>query len=77
MEIVEDQVVKLKHFIRYCGLTFEDMLFELKRVIYENAMDTQYSELIGPPVPSRRRSYVARSATKKLRSPSTVTNTRS
>lgn len=44
MEIVEDQVVKLKHFIRYCGLTFEDMLFELKRVIYENAMDTQYSD---------------------------------
>ena len=27
MEMVEDQVTKLKHFIRYHGLSFDDMLF--------------------------------------------------
>jgi len=42
--MVEDQVVKLKQYIRYCGVTFEEILFELKRLIYENAMDTQYSD---------------------------------
>ena len=31
MEYVEDQVIKLKHYIRYCGLTFKDIIFELKR----------------------------------------------
>ena len=44
MEMVEDQVVKLKHYIRYCGLTFDDIIFELKRVIFENSLDTEFSD---------------------------------
>lgn len=42
--MADDQVIKLKHYIRYCGLTFEDIIFELKRVIFENNLDTQFSE---------------------------------
>ena len=40
---MEDQVAKLKYFIRYCGLTFEDIIFELKRQIYENNV-VEYSD---------------------------------
>lgn len=36
INMVEEQVIKLKYFIRYCGLTFEDIIFELKRQIFEN-----------------------------------------
>ena len=40
MEIVEEQVIKLKHFIRYFGLSYDDVIFELKRMIFENNLDT-------------------------------------
>ena len=40
LEMAEEQVIKLKHYIRYCGLTFEEILFELRRQIFENNMDT-------------------------------------
>jgi hypothetical protein len=44
MEMVEDQVSKLKHYIRYCGLTYADIIFELKLVIFENNMDDEFDE---------------------------------
>ena len=31
LEMVEDQVSKLRHYIKYCGLTFDDIIFELRR----------------------------------------------
>ena len=33
------KVSRLKPYIKFHGLTFEEMLFELKRVIYENSID--------------------------------------
>ena len=44
METVEEQVIKLKHFIRYFGLSYDDVIFELKRMIFENNLDTQFSD---------------------------------
>ena len=37
-------MAKLRRYIRYCGLTFEGIIFELKRVIFENSLDTQFSD---------------------------------
>lgn len=44
MDKVDVQISKLRHFTRYCGLSFVDLIFELKRQIYENQMDTTYTD---------------------------------
>ena len=44
LELVEAQVVTLKNYIVYCGLTFEDMIFELKRSIFEKNLQSHYTE---------------------------------
>ena len=43
-EIAEKQVEELKAYTQYLGVTFEDILFDLKRHIYLNQLEVQYSE---------------------------------
>ena len=35
LEMVEDQIINLKEWVRYSGFNFDDIIFELKRVAFE------------------------------------------
>ena len=40
--MVEEQVVKLKEWVRYSGMIFEDIIFELKRLKFEKNFQSEY-----------------------------------
>ena len=41
-DIAEKQITILKTYTEYLGLTFDDILFDLKRFIYLNNLDAMY-----------------------------------
>lgn len=45
--MAEIKVTRLRHYIKFHGLTYEEMLFELKRVVYENSLDLMALEDTG------------------------------